>query len=149
MRSRVLEMFGAREGHHATPGELSIVRRFHPRAVLDLPAIERFEPVPEPVTWTAADFRQRYPDGAVGSGNVLATASVEVARPISARLPSLWGAVFVDAGNAANTVGELKPAVGYGLGVRWRSPVGPLRVDWAWARETGKGRLHFSVGIAF
>jgi translocation and assembly module TamA len=88
-------------------------------------------------------------DGAVGSGNALYTSSIELARPISARMPSLWGAVFVDAGNAANNFKELKPAIGYGLGVRWRSPVGPLRVDWAWARETRKGRLHFSVGIAF
>jgi creatinine amidohydrolase len=67
VRSLVLEMFGAREGHHATPGELSIVRRFYPRAVVDVPPMERFEPVPEPVAWTAADFRQRYPDGRVGS----------------------------------------------------------------------------------
>jgi len=67
VRSLLLEMFGARQGHHATPGELSIVRRFYPRAVIDLPPMERFEPVPEPVTWTAADFRQRYPDGRVGS----------------------------------------------------------------------------------
>ena len=88
-------------------------------------------------------------DGAVGGGNALYTASVELARPISAAMPSLWGAVFVDAGNAADSFQALKPAVGYGLGVRWRSPVGPLRVDWAWARETGKGRLHFSIGIAF
>lgn len=65
--SVLLEMFGAREGHHATPGELSIVRRFYPRAVLDLPPMERFEPVPVPVAWSAQDFRQRYPDGRVGS----------------------------------------------------------------------------------
>ena len=44
---------------------------------------------------------------------------------------------------------DLKPAIGYGFGVRWRSPVGPLRVDWAWGNETHKGRLHFSVGVAF
>ncbi len=67
VRSLVLEMFGAREGHHATPGELSIVRRFYPRAVIDIPPMDRFEPVPDPVTWTAVDFRQRYPDGRVGS----------------------------------------------------------------------------------
>jgi len=66
-RSVLLEMFGAREGHHATPGELSIVRRFYPRAVLDLPPMDRFDPVPQPVAWTAQDFRQRYPDGSVGS----------------------------------------------------------------------------------
>ena len=66
-KSVLLEMFGAREGHHATPGELSIVRRFYPRAVLDLPPMDRFEPVPQLVAWTAQDFRQRYPDGRVGS----------------------------------------------------------------------------------
>jgi translocation and assembly module TamA len=57
--------------------------------------------------------------------------------------------VFVDAGDAAASFDELSPAVGLGVGVRWRSPVGPLRIDWAWGRETRKGRLHFSVGIAF
>ena len=88
-------------------------------------------------------------DGTVGSGNALYTASLELARPISSKLPSLWGAVFVDAGNAADSFAELKPAIGLGVGVRWRSPVGPLRVDWAWGRETRKFRLHFSIGIAF
>ena len=67
VRSVLMEMFGAREGHHATPGELSVVRRFYPRAVLDLPPMERFEPVPQLVAWSAQDFRQRYPDGRVGS----------------------------------------------------------------------------------
>ena len=88
-------------------------------------------------------------DGAVASGRVLGTASVELARPVSAALPSVWGAVFVDAGNAADSFSELRPALGTGVGVRWRSPVGPLRVDWAWGRETRRARLHFSVGIAF
>jgi len=67
LRRQLLEMFGAREGHHATPGELSVVRRFYPRAVVDVPAMERFEPVAQPVAWSADDFRQRYPDGRVGS----------------------------------------------------------------------------------
>jgi len=88
-------------------------------------------------------------DGVVGGGNVLFTSSVELARPISRNLPSLWGAVFVDAGNAADTPSELKPVWGAGVGIRWRSPVGPLRLDWAYGREVRKSRLHFSVGIAF
>lgn len=67
VKSVLMEMFGAREGHHATPGELSVVRRFYPRAVLDLPPMDRFEPVPQLVAWSAADFRQRYPSGTVGS----------------------------------------------------------------------------------
>ncbi len=75
VRSILLELFGAREGHHATPGELSMVRRFYPRAVLDLPPMERFEPVQERVAWSAADFRQRYPDGSVGSDPSLSSGS--------------------------------------------------------------------------
>ncbi len=88
-------------------------------------------------------------DGVVGGGTVMVTTSLEVARPIVASMPSLWGAVFVDAGNAADSISDLNPAVGVGVGVRWRSPVGPLRIDWAWALKTHKARLHFSIGIAF
>jgi translocation and assembly module TamA len=88
-------------------------------------------------------------DGAVSGGTALVTTSVELARPVSASLPSLWGAVFVDAGNAANGLRDFKAAVGTGIGLRWRSPVGPLRLDLAYGREVRKFRLHFSVGIAF
>lgn len=88
------------------------------------------------------------PDGAIIGGNVLATASVEVARPFE-RLPSVWWAVFVDAGRAALSWKGFKPALGYGVGVRWRSPVGPLRADLAYGQELHQVRLHVSVGIAY
>jgi translocation and assembly module TamA len=85
----------------------------------------------------------------VGSGDALLTASVELARPLSASLPQWWGAVFVDAGNAADSLGSLRPVVGSGVGVRWRSPVGPLRLDLAYGEAVRRTRIHFSVGIAF
>ena len=88
-------------------------------------------------------------DGVVDSGDVLLTTSIEVARPILASLPSVWGALFVDAGRAADRWRDLRPAVGAGFGVRWRSPVGALRVDLAYGRETRSVRLHFSVGITY
>ncbi len=89
-------------------------------------------------------------DGVVSGGTHLMTGSIEVARPLAATLPSLWGAVFVDAGRAANDWTEIgHPALGVGVGLRWRSPVGPLRLDWAYGRDVHKARLHFSVGIAF
>jgi translocation and assembly module TamA len=86
-------------------------------------------------------------NGLTVGGRVMATGSVEVARPFTQSLPSVLGAVFVDAGNAASRWNDFKPAVGYGAGVRWRSPVGPLKIDLARAHETGKWRLHFSVGV--
>jgi translocation and assembly module TamA len=87
-------------------------------------------------------------DGSVASGRVLLTGSAEVAHPISPRLPAFWWATFIDAGNAAGRWKDLHPALGYGVGLRWRSPVGPLRVDLAYGQEEHRFRLHFSVGIA-
>lgn len=88
-------------------------------------------------------------DGALLSGRVLLTASAEVARPLSARTPALWWAAFVDAGNAADHWQDLHPVFGYGVGLRWRSPVGPLRLDVAYGQKVQQFRMHLSVGIAF
>ena len=86
---------------------------------------------------------------ALVSGRVLLTGSAEIARPISPGYPAFWWAAFVDAGNAANNWKDLTPALGYGVGLRWRSPVGPLRLDLAYGQKTRAARLHLSVGIAF
>ena len=88
-------------------------------------------------------------DGVTTSARTLFTTSVEIARPISPRYPAYWWAAFVDAGNAADRFSELKPALGYGVGLRWRSPVGPLRVDVAYGQQTRQVRTHLSIGIAF
>ncbi len=88
-------------------------------------------------------------NGAVTSARVLFTGSAEIARPISARYPAFWWAAFVDAGNAAGRWQDLRPALGYGAGLRWRSPVGPLRLDLAYGQDVKRFRMHFSVGIAF
>jgi translocation and assembly module TamA len=87
-------------------------------------------------------------DGVVTSGRSLFTASAEIARPVSERLPDVWWAAFVDAGNASENWGAMDPALGYGVGVRWRSPVGPLKIDLAYGQEVQRFRIHLSVGIA-
>jgi translocation and assembly module TamA len=38
---------------------------------------------------------------------------------------------------------------GYGLGARYRSPVGPVNLDVAYGEATRKFRLHFSLGVSF
>ncbi|MEO8160594.1 MAG: autotransporter assembly complex family protein [Arenimonas sp.] len=61
----------------------------------------------------------------IGASNVL-TASIEYERFFNGP----WGAaVFVDTGSAFDSRPDLHTGVGVGL--RWRSPVGPLRVDLA------------------
>jgi translocation and assembly module TamA len=88
-------------------------------------------------------------NGAVVGGRVLATGSVEVEHSLIARLPDLLGALFVDAGNAADRWTELHPVVGVGAGLHYRSPVGPLRLDLAYGRHERRFRLHLSVGVTF
>ncbi len=88
-------------------------------------------------------------NGIITSGRMLATTSVEIARPLFASQPAVWGAVFVDAGNAADRWADWRPVFGVGIGGRWRSPVGPLRVDLAYGEAVRRLRLHVSVGIAF
>ncbi|HVF65799.1 MAG TPA: BamA/TamA family outer membrane protein [Casimicrobiaceae bacterium] len=80
------------------------------------------------------------------AGRYYALASAEVVR----WLTDIWGiAVFVDAGNAADTLSDLSPALGYGIGARLRTPIGPFRLDVAYGDDVQKWRLHFSVGLAF
>ena len=87
--------------------------------------------------------------GVIGGGNVVFGASAEIARPVSKALPALWWAAFIDAGRAADQWSALKPAVGVGAGLRYRSPIGALRFDLAWGHEVQKLRIHLSVGVTY
>ncbi|RWU21021.1 hypothetical protein DM813_17550 [Pseudomonas alkylphenolica] len=56
-------------------------------------------------------------------------------------------ATFVDQGNSFNNLELPSLKTGVGIGVRWVSPVGPLRLDLAHALDDDGGfRLHFSMG---
>ena len=85
--------------------------------------------------------------GEVVGGKYLLTGSLELDH----RLSDKWSvAAFYDAGNALNDFDELSEQIaeGAGFGVRWHSPVGPVRVDFAWAlTEPYEGfRLHLVIG---
>ncbi|MFP5417914.1 MAG: autotransporter assembly complex protein TamA [Gammaproteobacteria bacterium] len=85
-------------------------------------------------------------NGAVSSVRYLATGTVEY----NYFLDRNWGvALFVDAGDAADSPGALSPVFGYGVGARYRSPVGPINLDLAYGEATDKFRLHFSLGVSF
>lgn len=89
--------------------------------------------------------------GVIGPGRYLAVGSVEWQRPIrKGGLPTEWEhTVFMDAGAVADNPKDLKPSVGIGTGVRWRSPIGPLQIDLAYGVKVRRLRLHVSVGFVF
>ncbi|MEX0384360.1 autotransporter assembly complex protein TamA [Spiribacter pallidus] len=87
-------------------------------------------------------------DGEVTGGRYLATGSAEYSYAVA----SDWrAAVFVDGGNAFDHLDAVDAEVGTGVGVRWQSPVGPLRLDFAWgvSRDQPPFRLHLSLGPPF
>lgn len=83
--------------------------------------------------------------GAVVGGRTMSTASTEYTHWFGAA----GIALFVDAGGAADTFPTLKFSTGYGIGARWKSPVGPLALDWARGKGEPEPRLHFAIAVAF
>lgn len=91
-------------------------------------------------------------------GNGFVVLNAEIRASVTA---ALQGVVFVDAGNVYPLASQLsltrlRPSAGFG--VRYRSPVGPIRVDWGFnlnRRELVPGTLergnvfHVSLGQAF
>ena len=65
-------------------------------------------------------------------------------------IDTFWGlGVFVDAGNAVDSLSDANLAVGYGVGARVRTPLGPFRLDVAYGQEQRQVRVQFSVGLTF
>jgi len=84
--------------------------------------------------------------GAVVGGRVMATGTAEYTHWLTQQ----WGAAaFADIGSAADRWQDMQMFLGYGAGVRWRSPAGPLALDLARGHETGTLRVHFSMAVAF
>ena len=83
-------------------------------------------------------------EGEVIGGRHLLVGSVEYDHPIS---PSWSVAVFSDAGNAFNDFNDYDMIRSAGFGVRWRSPLGPIRIDLARGLASDRDwRLHLSMG---
>ncbi len=97
-----------------------------------------------------------YEDGDVGSARSFVQASAEYRFPVFSLIS---GALFVDAAtdfgsgrSAIGTPGEVRSksgnGLGYGLGVRINSPLGPIRLDYGW-NDRGENKLHFGLGERF
>lgn len=83
---------------------------------------------------------------AVVGGRVMALGSLEYQHPVRR---DWYAAAFVDVGDAADTWSSYHAVAGYGVGARWRSPVGPVNLDLAYGDAVRDWRLHFSVGFTF
>ncbi|MGC5703714.1 outer membrane protein assembly factor [Pseudomonas sp. NFXW11] len=93
------------------------------------------------------DYQTLSPENSEGDrigGRYMVAGSVEYQYSIAEK----WRiATFIDQGNSFNKLELPNLKTGVGLGVRWVSPVGPIRVDLAHAMNDDGGiRLHFSMG---
>ncbi|MDX5300104.1 MAG: autotransporter assembly complex protein TamA, partial [Gammaproteobacteria bacterium] len=126
------------------------------RAQVGLVGTNEFSAVPPSLRFFAGgdqsvrgyDYQSLSPrnaEGTVVGGRYLLVGSAEYQIPVAAR----WRvAAFVDEGNAIDSPRD-PLQTGVGLGVRWVSPLGPLRLDLAYGLSESAGgglRLHFSMG---
>ena len=118
-------------------------------AIGDLPPYEAF-----PIG--GGNSVRGYEEGAVGSGKSYALGTVEYRFPLFSQI--LGGALFADygtdlgsgsavPGNPAGLRGKPGSGFGYGAGVRVRTPLGALRLDYGLSDEGS--RFHFGFGERF
>ncbi|WP_017347432.1 autotransporter assembly complex protein TamA [Pantoea sp. A4] len=91
------------------------------------------------------DISPRDADNKLTGASKLATGSLEYQYNVSGKW---WGAVFIDSGEAVNDIRRSDIKTGAGVGVRWASPVGPIKFDIA--RPIGDSEEHgvqFYVGL--
>ena len=89
-------------------------------------------------------------------GKALLLLNVELALPLFPTMPDLSGAVFFDKGNVFKErkdfdLGNLQDA--FGVGVRYRTPLGPVRFDLGWNLHPPEGRkqpiIFITIGNVF
>ncbi|WP_437439044.1 autotransporter assembly complex protein TamA [Comamonas testosteroni] len=93
----------------------------------------------------------RTDNGRVIAGRYLAMGSVEWQRPITIKgnTQDFEHAVFIDAGTVGDDINRIYTRVGFGTGIRWKSPVGPIQADLAWGAQEQQLRLHLRLGFTF
>ncbi|CAM5194626.1 autotransporter assembly complex protein TamA [Alishewanella longhuensis] len=82
-------------------------------------------------------------NGELIGGRYMATSSLEYQYRVRG---NWWLATFADYGSAWSNTPDWKRGVGFG--VRWGSPIGAVRIDFAWGldAEGSPFQLHFSLG---
>ncbi|MBI1976022.1 MAG: BamA/TamA family outer membrane protein, partial [Candidatus Omnitrophica bacterium] len=87
-------------------------------------------------------------------GKSMMIANVEYVFPI---VEVLKGSIFYDTGNVWRRAGDIGSGTfrsGTGVGMRIKTPIGPVKLDWGYplnppAGESKKGRFHFNISRGF
>ena len=86
-------------------------------------------------------------------GNALLLANLELRRDLGRRFTV---AAFTDVGNVYELISDMRLSdlrYSAGVGLRYRSALGPLRIDWGRKLNRREGesayRFHFALGYAF
>lgn len=83
--------------------------------------------------------------GELTGASKLATGSLEYQYNVSGKW---WGAAFIDSGEAVNDIKQSNFKTGAGVGVRWQSPVGPIKLDFAVpVGDKEEHGLQFYIGL--
>ena len=113
---------------------------------------------PRSVGPKSGDLTGQPHEGIALGGNFMLLSNVEITFPL-VQEAGLKGVVFLDAGDAwgrqeSVDLGDLKYSAGFG--VRWLSPMGPLRLEWGYklsdsddVADTNNSRFEFSIGSFF
>lgn len=118
----------------------------------DLPPYEAF-------TLGGGSSIRGYDEGEVGSGRSFLQASAEYRFPLLKFLGGIGGVLFVDYGTTLGTQtsvpgqpgivrGKPGDGLGYGVGLRVKTPIGAVRLDYGWTIDGGN-RFQFGFGERF
>lgn len=130
-------------------GGLYSLRGFEPRHVG--PRVRSTETVVDPVTGALTEVSRGFE---YTGGNKAAYGNLEVTFPLIPE-SGFKGVFFYDAGNAwaedENYFDDLRHSAGFGI--RWLSPLGPLRLEWGYNLKPREDEPHsdlqFSIGTMF
>lgn len=158
--SNFVKLFGRSYWYWGGPGETVLVAAM--RAGVALPYSDSLVPLPERFFAGGATTLRGFGRNLAGptdqsgnplGGNVLLIGNLEYRFPVRGDLGAV---IFTDIGNVFTdpdtvTIDGITETLG--LGVRYATPIGPLRLDWGYLLDAGPGqdpnRFHFAIGQAF
>ena len=126
--------------------------RFVTRGTLGWIETGDFDKVPPDLRFFAGGDRsiRGYKYKSIANGDLkgaskLITGSLEYQYNVTGKW---WGAVFVDSGEAVSDIRRSDFKTGTGVGVRWESPVGPIKLDFAVpVADKDEHGLQFYIGL--